>query len=1284
MNSLSFGAPATALVANTTSQREQLRQQRIATATRFGNLPTGDAFTFSINAQDKSFETLSFNDASASPCNIGASHPLVQSPLLAGNGIRFAGSFSNLPPHIALESSFINTLKTSKDLDEQISLADILGRAKSINAQPTLRTLTTDQTDIRLRTVAVRSLGLLGESMHPNSHTRSLLNTQMLSLYEKRKGELWDLLKTPAKPEELAQKLNNKEQNENRLNELRALATAIQRINVPGGQTVLRREYTQILGKNQKAGEEQRQLQQAITEGKKALHELLEKKYNKPIKQILEEIPEPELKKLQAEVKVKLNDDTEITLADALEKLPGNPEQQAMETELLDSLTDELARHNTGESDATLKLGLHNGKPELRAKTLRELAGRANLHYGQDIYPNLGSSNVNMREAALTALVASTEHNARLKVLELLRPQAFFDILGGVGRGSMETYLEFIQNIAERGDQFINGLGQRAVGGDFNQETRMMSLATLGVMLDESNIGNLSKPTIEKARHVLQSVALAKVPVREDKDRAVLSTTALKLWIAQNDPKALELAIQSGTDTNNNLTDSQRESLLLTVAQTLHTDGIRQESGKKDAKSALSNAVLDVLHSSSEGEWRPILDKNNEAMLRALWPQKTAAVLQDPSTYVETVTDCDTEKNASASISPEPHKALARALSGKLDALRPGLLKTINSPQQSIPSFLAAFRILGLLQDKESVPQMIERLQDPLKGRIDWKKEPSYIGSPTQQAKNIRANLLVALGDSRDARALEPLTAALDEPELQRVALDPLRKIASAANTSAPPEALEKTRKQLHALLAADNTSRAYRGFRIQAAHTLFHFKNGPETIRDFAMWSKNPDYKRHALSAWVANDYATKPDHPDHHLLSGLLTPGLGVERLHARNINGEGMELSIVDGGYINAGNHEGFQNRVVMPPSALEPKGSHPSMVMSTAAGDGPFKGVAPKATVYSDQWPTFNSEDPWEGYKKIIEGKLRGENNIRVINNSWGFSSQDIVVLKDIRKILKSFKQVVDLAEKAGIQIVFAAGNEGESSGVPHLGSLTLFGVDIDKLSGTDAEKEKAQADLNYILHKVVVVGATNTRGTEDRSQHEMAAFSSYGDSLQPRLKPTVVAPGADMMVYGWDKLKGRTKELVNGTSFASPFVSGLLLLLFKVNPNLTPSQARSILQNSAIKLDNVPDYKQGAGQVSPEGAVREAEALALAEKLTRKRKRVSKEVEATLPLTVSPVVPDGDGDSPMTDSPTSISPPNGPGKLSLLNPLKRKRSEDSLTSTVNTERHSKTRKLWESA
>jgi serine protease AprX len=274
------------------------------------------------------------------------------------------------------------------------------------------------------------------------------------------------------------------------------------------------------------------------------------------------------------------------------------------------------------------------------------------------------------------------------------------------------------------------------------------------------------------------------------------------------------------------------------------------------------------------------------------------------------------------------------------------------------------------------------------------------------------------------------------------------------------------------------------------------------------------------------------------------------------------------------------------VRLPAKAGDTEHTHPTMVATTAAGNGKIKGVAPEATIYSDKWPDLGGADPMEVYKKIIEGKLRGENNIRVINNSWGLTSNNAIIFKEIRDVLKEFKKVVDMAEKAGIQIVFSAGNEGEELGFPSVGTLSLFGLDIDKLT------DDQQKDLDYILDKVVLVGATNTQGSEDRNKHLLAEFSSLGDSLNRKLIPTVVAPGVDMMVYGYEDGK-RFKDLVNGTSFSGPYVSGLVSLLFQVNPKLRPDQVRSILKTTSVKLPNLPDTYQGYGEVDPHAAVDKA-------------------------------------------------------------------------------------------
>jgi hypothetical protein len=178
-------------------------------------------------------------------------------------------------------------------------------------------------------------------------------------------------------------------------------------------------------------------------------------------------------------------------------------------------------------------------------------------------------------------------------------------------------------------------------------------------------------------------------------------------------------------------------------------------------------------------------------------------------------------------------------------------------------------------------------------------------------------------------------------------------------------------------------------------------------------------------------------------------------------------------------------------------------------------------------------------------------------------------------------------------------VFAAGNEGEGMAFPKVGTLSVFGLDLDKLTREDAKT------VDYILDKVILAGALNTQGDDhNRAQHRIADFSSRGDSLNTKLVPTVLAPGADMMVYSWDPYKGNPKMLVNGTSFASPYVSGLLSLMLQKNPNLSPADLRGILKQTAVPLPDVPRSEQGHGVVDPQAAVKLAASYGQA---ARKRK-----------------------------------------------------------------------------
>lgn len=96
-------------------------------------------------------------------------------------------------------------------------------------------------------------------------------------------------------------------------------------------------------------------------------------------------------------------------------------------------------------------------------------------------------------------------------------------------------------------------------------------------------------------------------------------------------------------------------------------------------------------------------------------------------------------------------------------------------------------------------------------------------------------------------------------------------------------------------------------------------------------------------------------------------------------------------------------------------------------------------------------------------------------------------------------------------------------------------------------------------------------------------NEVESFSSRGPTDDGRIKPDLTGPdGVSTASYG----------PVNffGTSASAPHVAGAAALLLSVNPELTPDQLQSILEESAVDLgDPGKDNVYGSGMVNAYGA-----------------------------------------------------------------------------------------------
>lgn len=93
---------------------------------------------------------------------------------------------------------------------------------------------------------------------------------------------------------------------------------------------------------------------------------------------------------------------------------------------------------------------------------------------------------------------------------------------------------------------------------------------------------------------------------------------------------------------------------------------------------------------------------------------------------------------------------------------------------------------------------------------------------------------------------------------------------------------------------------------------------------------------------------------------------------------------------------------------------------------------------------------------------------------------------------------------------------------------------------------------------------------------------IAGFSSYGPTLDDRVKPDISAPGTsvgssissftdnDYTLLTSVEFEGRTYPFArfSGTSMASPAVTGIVALLLEADPTLTPAEIKAIIQATA--------------------------------------------------------------------------------------------------------------------
>jgi minor extracellular serine protease Vpr len=114
--------------------------------------------------------------------------------------------------------------------------------------------------------------------------------------------------------------------------------------------------------------------------------------------------------------------------------------------------------------------------------------------------------------------------------------------------------------------------------------------------------------------------------------------------------------------------------------------------------------------------------------------------------------------------------------------------------------------------------------------------------------------------------------------------------------------------------------------------------------------------------------------------------------------------------------------------------------------------------------------------------------------------------------------------------------------------------------------------------------------------------EISTFSSHGPSRDGRILPLIAAPGEAILsalsssvaigtdVPRSDVLQGGLLQKMQGTSMASPHVTGAVALMLERNRYLTPENVADILRFSALPVGASPNTTWGAGKMRAAAAM----------------------------------------------------------------------------------------------
>ncbi len=296
--------------------------------------------------------------------------------------------------------------------------------------------------------------------------------------------------------------------------------------------------------------------------------------------------------------------------------------------------------------------------------------------------------------------------------------------------------------------------------------------------------------------------------------------------------------------------------------------------------------------------------------------------------------------------------------------------------------------------------------------------------------------------------------------------------------------------------------------------------------------------------------------------------------EALFDAGLRGQNMLIVVLDGGFQNLCYYPFLMQKVdgwydcyapaETSGAELWRASNHGTHVLSTMATDSAYGvwGTAPDARYYLIRTESSDTETPLEEDMWVRGAEIADSIGADLINSSLGYAQFDDAVFDHRRDDLCAHRVFVSqgarVACRKGMLVCNSAGNE----------------------------RMRPWQTINFPADEedVFTIGGTDTN-------LEPSLFTSVG-WMEPYVKPDVSCRATDAWVIN---AQTGYPGVASGTSFASPFMCGLMASLWSGNPSLSPVQLMRIVRATASQSalpDNLlgyglPDFSKALAQVHPD-------------------------------------------------------------------------------------------------